>query len=156
MAALSQVPWHAAYPAPKTTEPGGLTKEDVLRMLQRGEEDFVLIDLRRNDYEGGTIRGSINLPAQSLYLTIPRLYKLFQKAGVKKAIWYCGSSSGRGTRAAGWFQDYLDDQGDKEMGSMILKGGIKGWATAAGDEFVQWMDGYDEAVWQGLKEGKCN
>lgn len=119
MATLAQAPWHAAYPAPKTAEqPGALTKEDVLGMLQRGEEDFVLIDLRRNDYEvreptlrprfwsgvppsgfltialrtsqGGTIRGSINLPAQSLYPTIPRLYKLFQNAGVKKAIWYCG------------------------------------------------------------------
>ncbi|KAK7915292.1 arsenate reductase (Arc2) [Apiospora marii] len=155
MAGLAQAPWHAAYPAPKTTEPGALTKEDVAAMLQRGDEDFVLIDLRRNDYEGGTIRGSINLPAQSLHPTIPRLYKLFQKAGVKKAIWYCGSSGGRGTRAAGWFQDYLDDQGDTQMVSVILKGGIKGWATA-GDEFVKWMDGYDEAVWQALKEGKCN
>ncbi|KAK8074418.1 hypothetical protein PG997_009081 [Apiospora hydei] len=156
MATLAQAPWHAAYPAPKTTAPGALTKEDVLGMLQRGEEEeFVLIDLRRNDHEGGTIRGSINLPAQSLYPTIPRLYKLFKNAGVKKAIWYCGSSGGRGTRAAGWFQDYLDEKGDKEMESAILKGGIKGWAMA-GDEFVQWMDEYDEAVWRALKEGQCN
>lgn len=40
------------------------------------------------------------------------------------------------------------------MASVILKGGIKGWASA-GDEFVQWMDEYDEVVWQALKGGKC-
>lgn len=29
---------------------------------------------------------------------------------------------------------------------MILEGGIKGWA-AAGPEYVEWMDEYDESVW---------
>lgn len=40
--------------------------------------------------QGGTIRGSINLPAQSLFPTIPTLYAWFKAAGVKKVIWYCG------------------------------------------------------------------
>lgn len=31
------------------------------------------------------------------------------------------------------------------MQSIILTGGIKGWA-AAGGEFVEWMDGYVEGV----------
>lgn len=51
MATSAQAPWHAAYPAPRTTDPGALAKEDVLGMLQRDEQDFVLIDLRRNDHE---------------------------------------------------------------------------------------------------------
>lgn len=78
--------------------------------------DFVLVDLRRNDHEvrsppgcrvnvlgkdrgpliyvhipfqGGIIRGSINLPAQSLYPTIPTLYSMFKAAGLRKIIWYC-------------------------------------------------------------------
>lgn len=68
---------------------------------------------------------------------------------------YIGSSGGRGTRAAGWFQDYLDEKGDKDMESVILRGGIKGWATA-GEEYVKWMDEYDESIWRALKEGKCD
>jgi hypothetical protein len=36
------------------------------------------------------IRGSINLPAQSLYHTIPALYKLFKLANLEKVIWFCG------------------------------------------------------------------
>jgi arsenical-resistance protein 2 len=39
--------------------------------------------------QGGTIRGSINLPAQSLYPTIPALYSVLKAAGVRKVIWYC-------------------------------------------------------------------
>lgn len=40
--------------------------------------------------QGGNIRGSINLPAQSLYPSIPTLYRTLKAAGVRKVIWYCG------------------------------------------------------------------
>jgi arsenical-resistance protein 2 len=53
----------------------------------------VLVDLRRTDYQGGTIHSSINLPAQSLYHTIPSLYGIFKAAGVGTVIWYCGRFS---------------------------------------------------------------
>ena len=32
------------------------------------------------------------------------------------------------------------------MKSVILEGGIKGWA-GAGDEYVRLMEGYQESVW---------
>lgn len=111
-----------------------------------GPRDFVLVDLRRTDHEGGTIRGSINLPAQSLWPTIPTLYSILKAASVRKVIWYCSSSRGRGNRAAGWFADYISDQGDGDMRSLVLVNGIKGWATA-GPEYTEWMDEYDESVW---------
>lgn len=57
-----------------------------------------------------------------------------------------GSSTGRGSRATGWLADHIASVDDKDMKSLALLGGIKGWA-AAGDEFVEWMDGYDAAVW---------
>ena len=72
MAELAQAPWHAAYPAPKTTEPGALTKEDVLGMLQRGEEDFVLIDLRRNDHEVGNLSAPLLLGCAPTYIRVRR------------------------------------------------------------------------------------
>jgi arsenical-resistance protein 2 len=57
-----------------------------------------------------------------------------------------GSSRGRGTRAAGWFNDYIQEQSDKEMKSVILVGGIKGWATA-GEDYAKSMDGYVAEYW---------
>lgn len=114
--------------------------------------------------QGGTIRGSINLPAQSLWPTIPALYEMFKAANLRRVIWYCGrsppalyfpqffkltlagSSRGRGNRAASWFADYIAEKGDGGMNSLVLLGGIKGWVTAGG-EYIQWVDEYDEAVW---------
>ena len=50
----STAPWHAAYPAPEH-QPGTLTREEVLKLMKEvssvAKQDFVLIDLRRNDHE---------------------------------------------------------------------------------------------------------
>ncbi|KAH8742390.1 Rhodanese-like domain-containing protein [Diaporthe sp. PMI_573] len=143
-------PWYVNYPAPKK-EAAIVSREDVLRMLcdarNSASKDFILVDLRRNDHEGGTIRGSVNLPAQSLWPTIPTLYEIFKAAGLRRIIWYCGSSRGRGNRAGSWFADHIGSKGDSNMESLVLLEGIKGWATAGG-EYLRWMDEYDERVWR--------
>lgn len=46
-------PWYAAYPAPKCTV-GSLPREDLLQWLRTGKvggKDFVLVDVRRADFE---------------------------------------------------------------------------------------------------------
>jgi arsenical-resistance protein 2 len=60
---------------------------------------------------------------------------------------YLGSSRGRGSRAAGWFSDYIQDQNDTKMESYALEEGIKGWATA-GEKYVKMIDEYDASVWE--------
>jgi arsenical-resistance protein 2 len=89
----TEAPWYAAYPAAKSTA-DSICRSEVRLWLYHstdgGPRDFVLVDLRRNDHEGGTINGSINLPAQSLYPTIPTLFAIFSAANIKKVVWYCG------------------------------------------------------------------
>ncbi|KAL4791557.1 Rhodanese-like domain-containing protein [Aspergillus venezuelensis] len=148
----TEQPWHASFPAP-ISDPEALPAQTVLSWLQDGTEsrkpgiDFLLIDLRRTDHEGGTIKGSLNLPAQSLYYTLPTLYILVTSAGVKDVAFYCGSSAGRGTRAAAWFADYIKEQGgEKKVKSWKLEGGIKGWVKG-GEEYTKFMEVYDKAHW---------
>ncbi|OAP58647.1 hypothetical protein AYL99_07737 [Fonsecaea erecta] len=157
-------PWHAHFPAPRETAPKAITREDLLdrfRQGQRGGRDFLLVDLRRNDHAGGTITHSLNLPAQTLYPSLATLYTLCTAAHIPLAIFYCGSSGGRGTRAAGWLAAYIADQAGPAatatatttptLQSVILKGGVKGW-VAGGDEFTAWMDGFEPEAWK--KEGE--
>lgn len=54
-----------------------------------------------------------------------------------------GSSRGRGTRAAGWFQDVLTKHGNTTMKSLVLTDGINGWFRA-GDEYTNLVDAYAE------------
>lgn len=115
--------------------------------------------------QGGTIAGSINLPAQSLYPSLPTVYNLVKAAGIPRVIWYCGmlrcgasdvgclalirvtgSSRGRGTRAAAWFADILAAEEDCNVESLILTDGVAGWASA-GEEFAVHMHEYDASKW---------
>lgn len=57
-----------------------------------------------------------------------------------------GSSKGRGSRAAGWFADYIADKADKDMESIVLSGGIKEW-VAGGVEFTELVTEYQLEEW---------
>lgn len=53
MMSTATVPWHAAYPAPRSTAIG-IRREEVLGWFRSGRQpgrDFLLIDLRRTDFE---------------------------------------------------------------------------------------------------------
>jgi len=51
-------------------------------------------------------------------------------------VFHCVSSNGRGPRAAGWYQDALDNAGITPVTSraVVLAGGIKGWIEKYAEE----------------------
>ncbi|KAI4190448.1 MAG: hypothetical protein LQ346_004918 [Caloplaca aetnensis] len=156
-ASSTEKAWYEAYPPAQCKNPASITATELLHALKQGKKpgvDFILVDLRRNDHEGGTIKGSLNLPAQSLHQSLPTLYALCLAAGAKQVIWWCASSKGRGTRAAGWFDDYIREQkGERSLQSLVLEGGITGWANG-GKEYVECMADYDADFWQRPKESR--
>lgn len=148
-------PWHAAFPAPKAT-PGAITASQLLTMIQQwrtsDKPTHLLVDVRRNDHEGGTISTSVNLPAQTMYYSLSTLVALVKATqSIKSVIFYCGSSRGRGPRSAGWFQDALDEFGIEDVKSYILEGGIKGWVRQGRkqgpEEMLMLMEGYEAGYW---------
>ncbi|KAL6159978.1 hypothetical protein ACJBU6_02389 [Exserohilum turcicum] len=140
----SAASWTDAFPAPRSTAPT-VSRDEVLSDLSSGH--LLVVDVRRTDYEGGTIRGSINLPAHSFYLNRGVLYRLCKGAGIRRVAFYCGSSNGRGPRCSAWFADYIADQGDDQITSLTLAGGIKGWVKA-GEPFSQNMDAFEPEYWK--------
>lgn len=166
--ATEAAPWWASFPEPKASC-ATIENTEVFEMLEKtlsenkdAQRKYLLVDVRRNDWEGGTIATSINLPAQSLYPTRPIVYQLCKQAGIEQIMFYCGecsatflglkhptnktgSSTGRGTRCASWMQDYLDEVGETGLQSIILKGGIKGWHKTFGGKM---MDAHDAEFWK--------
>ena len=120
---------------------------------------MLIVDVRRTDYEGGAIRGSLNIPAQGFWWNRGMLYELAYKADMEWVVFTCGSSNGRGPRCAAWFLDHVRNTAeDENMQVMVLEGGVKGWVKA-GPQYVQLMDGYREEHWRELferEEGKVD
>jgi hypothetical protein len=79
--------WYDAFPAPSHTAP--LLPRSVA-LANLSSPSLLLVDVRRTDFEGGTIRGSLNLPAHSFFMNRAVLYDLCKRAGVKQIAFYCG------------------------------------------------------------------
>ncbi|CAP59682.1 uncharacterized protein PODANS_1_670 [Podospora anserina S mat+] len=86
-------PWWSAFPEPSSS-PVKITWSEVARLLQDRDQsqprEFLLVDTRRTDCIGGTIQGSLNIPAHSFYLMRVMLYDLCKQAGIKRIVFYCG------------------------------------------------------------------
>jgi len=132
--------WWDAYPTIKSTIP--TVTADQLASFIRDEtklpsKDYAVIDVRRNDHEGGHVRGSYQWAAQTFYDDLPAFYEKFKET--KEVIFYCQSSNGRGPRCAAWYQDYLNELHAKEgieiaSSALVLKGGIKNWLAKFGED----------------------
>lgn len=88
--------WWSGFPEAKASA-STIENTKVLELLEstaaagkHSTRDFLLVDVRRTDWEGGTVSTSINLPAQSFYPTRPIVYQLVKQAGIKRVIFYCG------------------------------------------------------------------
>ncbi|KAK0732380.1 hypothetical protein B0T21DRAFT_384693 [Apiosordaria backusii] len=90
-------PWWSAFPEP-TSSPVKIASSEVAQLLQDRDQskphEFLLIDTRRTDCIGGTIRGSLNLPAHSFYFMRAMLHDLCKQAGIKRIIFYCDAPLG--------------------------------------------------------------
>ncbi|RDB15985.1 putative arsenite methyltransferase [Hypsizygus marmoreus] len=126
--------WWDAYPTVKSTP--SLISQDELADLVRSEtgsqSDFAVIDVRRNDHAGGHVRGSDNWHAQTFYDDLPAFFEKYRNTS--RVTFYCGSSSGRGPRCAGWYQDYLNETGTTTSAAYVLQGGVKAWLAKFGNE----------------------
>ncbi|CAD0112944.1 unnamed protein product, partial [Aureobasidium uvarum] len=120
----TEKPWHTEFPEPKA-EAAIMPRNRVMQMLSlRGVASLLIIDLRRMDFEGGCLRGSLNIPAQG--------------------FWW-----NRGMLTSLRCMEFIDAAGDEQMQSMVLEGGVKGWVKS-GPQFTRLMDGYKESYWQDL------
>ncbi|GAA6063675.1 hypothetical protein JCM10212_000411 [Sporobolomyces blumeae] len=156
--AREDAPWHAAFPTPRSSLADGslasMTPRELKDLMEQQqvleERDFLVVDVRRTDFENACIKGAINLPAHSFYPTLPALVPILSR--YRQVFFHCQSSSGRGPRCAAWYQDYLNDLdastpsqsateppesgegGEPLSKAVVLEGGIKAWVKEFGDD----------------------
>lgn len=143
----SEKPWFTYFPEP-TIQAEVMPQQRAFTILSMKIASMLIVDVRRTDYEGGAIRGSINIPAQGFWWNRGILYELAYKADMEWVVFTCGSSSGRGPRCAGWFLEHVRNvAGDNDMQVMVLEGGVKGWVKSG---YTQLMDGFRQEHWDEL------
>jgi len=93
---MSETEWWAAFGEPQAEVPA-IDADVVAGQLAAQPlgpdktRDFLLVDVRRTDYRGGTVTSSINFPAHSFFQTRAIVYQLCKQAGIKQIIFYCSA-----------------------------------------------------------------
>lgn len=135
-APVKEPSWHANLPQPKATATP-VSSDELLALIMdhrkslisdpTAEAKFLVIDVRRTDFEDSFIVGAVNLPAQSFHQTLPSLLPILSRYDI--VIFHCSSSNGRGPRVASYYQDFLSERGITKSKAGVLVGGVKEWTS---------------------------
>ncbi|KAL5535801.1 hypothetical protein ACEPAF_3895 [Sanghuangporus sanghuang] len=130
--------WAAGLPEPLSA-PEGITAETLADFIKTGSKtsgkDYVVVDVRRTDFENYAIPGAINLPAHSFYPTRTGVVSVL--SNIPLVIFHCqscGSLTSRGRKVAAYYQDVLNEKGIRTSKALYLEGGIKGWIEKYKDD----------------------
>ena len=120
-----------------------MSRETLSELLQTPSDSLAIIDVRDDDYIGGHIKGSMNVPSTTLDHRIPELVRILKDK--EKVVFHCALSQQRGPNAAYRYMSERQrvlkiEMGGKEEGSeersiekaneqqvLILDGGFVKW-----------------------------
>jgi arsenical-resistance protein 2 len=141
--------WWEKYPNPQS-EPEYVENTKVLEALKStNDPDFLIIDLRGDDFHGGRIKTSLNLPATSIFPSINGILNLAEKSGITTIYLHCNrctKGSSRAWRVGGWLQDAVNAC-NSPVKIYAITGGIADWARG-GSKFTDLMVEYEPSAWK--------
>ncbi|KAH8822462.1 S-adenosyl-L-methionine-dependent methyltransferase [Flagelloscypha sp. PMI_526] len=131
--------WWDAFPAVQEANIPVMQRDELRKKVKHiSELRLAIIDVRNFDYAGGHIKGSVQLIAQTFHNDLHGFHERFVTK--EDVVFYCGSSSGRAPRCAGWYMDHLTAQKVSPQPRVwILEGGMKGWLEDfEGDDSIEY------------------
>lgn len=114
-----------------------ITSEELYSRITGGVPNFVVVDLRREDFHEGHIKGAWNVPVTGqvtegdLKCLLEKLdkYKQLHNLDSMDVIFHCSSSKNRGPRVAERFaEDIRSKKLDEVYQSGVLVNGFTGWS----------------------------
>ncbi|KAI8909278.1 hypothetical protein PhCBS80983_g00607 [Powellomyces hirtus] len=143
------------------SEPTFIEPSTLVTLLQDPSKkpgiDYVIVDVRGDDFANGNIRGAINVPSHELLNNPGDLVKKLE--GVKEVVFHCALSQVRGPKCAKKFSEALALReplvGDVPGNGAtlqptpkvyILRGGFENWQS--GVERRALIEKYNEEYWK--------
>ncbi|KAI8148251.1 Rhodanese-like protein [Fennellomyces sp. T-0311] len=124
--------------------------EDVVALVRDKskipEKDYVVIDVRDNDFRGGNIPGAVNVPANQL---IDRGNQLIEQyKDVPLVVFHCALSQQRGPKAARIYNEMrqLIGESSSKQEVVVMRGGFDGWHARYHKE-KDLIANYEPSIW---------
>jgi Cdc25 family phosphatase len=125
--------------------------EDELAVLMKSgkmpNKDFLVVDVRDDDYVGGNIKGCLNLPSRDFLMNVDGLVK--QTKEIPLVIFHCALSQVRGPKAARIYaetrQNILEGNAIPQE-IVILRDGFTQFQVKHKND-PELVENWDEGVW---------
>ncbi|KAJ3370401.1 hypothetical protein GGF31_004232 [Allomyces arbusculus] len=143
----------ATMAAIKLMQPAELAAMLRSRTLVPGK-DYLVVDVRDDDFEGGNIPGALHLPAHQLSspYTFDVRPHLEQFKTIPKLIFHCAMSQQRGPKAAMLFGRLLTEDAATATTTTtpelyVLRGGFAAWQSTYKNE-PDLLENYNAKMWE--------
>ncbi|KAF9779656.1 Rhodanese-like protein [Thelephora terrestris] len=124
-----------------------ISPQELETLIKSKSKDYLIVDVRDDDYRGGNIKGGRNIPADQFHLKVHQLIDDTQN--VSKIIFHCALSQQRGPKAARIYSEarLLHEGGtDVEYEVYALKGGFSDFQQLFRHD-PELVENWDERAW---------
>ncbi|ORZ19401.1 Rhodanese-like domain-containing protein [Absidia repens] len=123
--------------------------DEVVRLIRDPTKvvgkDYIIVDVRDDDFIGGNIPGALNVPASKILDSASELAQKYST--VPKVYFHCALSQVRGPKSARIYNEFLHLQGiSTQQQVMVIRRGFEGWQEKYKDD-KDLMENYDAARW---------
>jgi len=137
------MPFYPPYQYMSGEELAALIKSD-----KQPNRDYIVVDVRDDDYIGGNIKHAINSPFESFEEQVQDLVD--QTKQISTVIFHCALSQQRGPKAARMYaekRNALEEQGkDKSHEVFVLRGGFTEFQLKHRND-PELVENWDKNVW---------
>ncbi|KAJ7288039.1 Rhodanese-like domain-containing protein [Mycena rebaudengoi] len=137
---------------PSTKYISGDELAEIIRNKDKvAHQDYLVVDVRDDDYAGGNIKNALNLPSRQFYTSVLSLVD--KTADVKLVVFHCALSQVRGPKAARVYeetrQSVAHDKPAPEV--VVLRNGFTEFQRKFKDDPAL-VENWDEETWANAED----
>ncbi|KAJ7784285.1 Rhodanese-like domain-containing protein [Mycena metata] len=132
-----------------------ITGDELAKIIKSDKvanRDYLVVDVRDDDYAGGNIKSALNLPSREFQMGV---YDLVQKtADVKTMVFHCALSQMRGPKAARLYEETrnnLNLASEKPQEVYVLRDGFTDFQRKFKDDPTL-VEKWEEEVWANAED----
>ncbi|KAL0960720.1 hypothetical protein HGRIS_005746 [Hohenbuehelia grisea] len=126
-----------------------MNADELAQLIKSGKvpkKDYLVVDVRDDDWEGGNIKGSVNIPSNAFLLNVDNLVKDTKE--VPLIVFHCALSQQRGPKAARIYEETRRNvvENDIPHEVVILRDGFTQFQVKHKDD-PELVENWDKDVW---------
>ncbi|THV03077.1 Rhodanese-like protein [Dendrothele bispora CBS 962.96] len=122
---------------------------EIIRSDKVPKKDYLVVDVRDDDYIGGNIIGAVNMPSRDFLMNVDNLVKDTKEVPIM--VFHCALSQVRGPKAARIYKEtrqnvLSETDSTSPTQVLVLRDGFTGFQSKFKDD-LKLVENWDKDIW---------